>query len=71
MLTQISIEQWRSVGRQVPLCPPRHAPPRHQHMHTEILDQVLNEEILKIFVQNKPRILEFGGSFIKAFIFFR
>ena len=39
-------------------------------MHTEILDQVLNEEILRIFVQNKPIILEFGGSIIKAFNFF-
>ena len=38
-------------------------------MHTEILDQVLNEEILKIFVQNKPGILEFVGI-IKAFNYF-
>ena len=40
------------------------------HMHSDILDQVSNEEILKQFVQQKPRILEFGGSIIKAFNYF-
>ena len=37
------------------------------HMHSDILDQVSNEEILKIFAANKPRVLDFGGSIIKAF----
>ena len=40
------------------------------HMHSDILDQVWNEEILKIFVANKPKVLDFGGSIIKAFNYF-
>ena len=39
-------------------------------MHSDIFDQVSNEEILKIFVANKPRVLEFGGSIIKALNYF-
>ena len=40
------------------------------HMHSDILDEVSNEDILKAFVKKKPRILEFGGSIIKAFNYF-
>ena len=36
------------------------------HMLYDILDQVSNKEILKIFVANKPRVLELRGSIIKA-----
>ena len=39
-------------------------------MHSDILDQVSNEKILKIFVANKPRVSEFGGRIIKAFHYF-
>ena len=35
-------------------------------MHSDILDQASDEEILKQLVQNKPRVIEFGGSIIKA-----
>ena len=39
-------------------------------MHSDILDQFSNEEILKIFVANKPTVLEFGVNVsIKLFIF--
>ena len=40
------------------------------HMHSDILDQASDEEILKQLVQNKPRVIEFGGSIIKAFKYF-
>jgi hypothetical protein len=37
------------------------------NIHSDILDSISNEKLLKRFVEKSPRILDFGGSIFKAF----
>ena len=54
--------------------PPGRAPPislaAPLHMHPGVLDNITNNQILKLFVEKNPRVLDFGGKFIKAFHYF-